>query len=217
MKLYTTANASHIITERLAELVAKQPVLLLLSGGSAIEVAIDALGALTKQQKLRLSVMVMDERYGAPGHSESNWQKLCAAGLEPVQFTAAPAPLVGIPIEATTELFASEFEDLLDNTKYHVGLFGMGADGHTAGILPGSPAVDALALAIHYQGDDFERVTLTRRALSHLDEAMLFAVGEEKWPVLQKLLSSEPLSENEQPSVLLRDMKELSVFTDMPQ
>jgi 6-phosphogluconolactonase/glucosamine-6-phosphate isomerase/deaminase len=205
--------------EYVAKLIERQlkdgrTVLWLLSGGSAIHVAVAAAAVLEGQNLTGLTVSLLDERYGRVGHSASNWHQLAEAGFKPTGATLHPV-LEGAPLDATAKAFevflATEFEV----ADFVLGLLGIGPDGHTSGILPHSPAVDAPGLAFVYAGPDYQRVTTTAAALQRLDEAVVFAAGEAKWPVLDRLETELPVAE--QPAQILKSLPQLTVFTDRPQ
>ena len=114
----------------------------------------------------------------------------------------------------------------------------MGADGHTSGILPGSPsaliAAETLAMNFHksepnspgspnsfatdqplasaYDWSDYQRITTTLAVLAQLDEAVLYACGETKWPMLKRLRDDVPVVD--MPVQLLKQVKLVTVFTD---
>ena len=188
------------------QMVADQPVLWLLSGGSAIGTAVAA-SRLIKPNPL-LSVSLADERYGQPGHSDSNFRQLQAAGFE--------LPIVPILNGGTVEREASIFARFLfdHQNDYRIGLFGMGTDGHTAGILPDSAATaDRDDLVFFYPGAKFERITVTPRFLAGLDSAHLWVQGLDKAPQLARLQTEdEPVK---QPVQYLKMAREFMIYTTL--
>jgi 6-phosphogluconolactonase/glucosamine-6-phosphate isomerase/deaminase len=153
-----------------------QTVLWLVPGGSAIELAAAVSQGLTAHDTSKLTVSLTDERYGLVGHADSNWQQLGQAGFHIPGAQMQPV-LTGADIAATTQAFASFTDAMLETADYRLGFFGIGPDGHTAGILPGSPAVDSPAAAVAYDGGQFQRITMTPAAIRQLDEAVVYAVG----------------------------------------
>ena len=100
----------------------------------------------------------------------------------------------------------------MDNADYKIWNFGIGIDGHTAGILPHTEAVNSSELVCAYNTPLFDRVTITPKVIKELDEAIVFAMGENKWPILEKLEKEFPLEED--PSQILKQVKLLTIFTD---
>lgn len=195
-----------------AKLSADKAVLWLVSGGSAIKIEKEVASRLSAAARLNnLTVLLADERYGPPGHPDSNWEQLKQAGflLPGAQFMPI---LSDKSIEETTAQFSYILKRSLLEHDYKVGLFGMGVDGHTAGILPASPAVSSPELAVHYDGGEYQRITCTAAAITNLDEAILYAVGAEKSIMLDKLSSKVGI--NEQPAQVLKKVPKLTIFND---
>lgn len=197
-----------------AQLLDQRRVLWLVSGGSAISVAIEAAKILALLDITRLTVSLIDERYGVLGHVNSNWTQLQAAGFNLPGATLHPV-LTGAAQPAT----AADFEAFLYQqfggaADYCVGLLGIGPDGHTSGILPHSPAVTATGLVCAYDGGGYQRITTTPIALEKLSEAVVYAVGEAKWPQLDRLETDLPLAE--QPAQALKKLAKTTIFTDRP-
>lgn len=194
------------------KLSANKKVLWLVSGGSAIDIAVQVSKLLGSNNLHNLYVTLTDERYGPVGHADSNWQQLLEAGFDLPKAKLFPV-LIGQDLQATTDNYAKNIEDALDQADYSLGLFGMGRDGHTAGMLPHSPAsLEQQKPAIQYKGSDFQRVTITSAVINRLDTAVLYAVGEEKALALLRLKTDVDVAD--QPAQALKRVKEFYVFTD---
>ncbi len=187
----------------------EQPVTWFVSGGSCIQLAVEA-GRLPHEPSGRLAVMLVDERYGSPKHPDSNWEQLRKAGFSLPGARLVPI-LDGQTRVQTARTFAAFVREALD-TSYCIGLFGMGADGHTAGILPGSIAADSTKLVAGYTAADFERITITPAAIAQFDEAILYAVGPSKQTMLQNL--ADDLQLNRQPAQVLKQVPTVTIFND---
>jgi len=197
-----------------AQLAGNRSVLWLVSGGSAVSVAVVAAKHLVGHDLSRLTVSLIDERYGPVGHADSNWRQLADAGFMPAGATRHPV-LDGSSDAKTTEVFNEFLHIQFARNDFHLGLLGIGPDGHTSGILPHSPAVTAPELVASYDGGAFRRITTTPHALSHLSEAVVYAVGSGKWPVLDRLETDLPVAE--QPAQALKSVPKLTIFTDRPE
>jgi 6-phosphogluconolactonase/glucosamine-6-phosphate isomerase/deaminase len=193
-----------------AQLKTGRRVLWLISGGSVINLATIAAKKLTHHNLDNLSVSLIDERYGPPGHKDSNWRQLMAAG-----FSLPGAQLYPILINKNIEATTSEFDDFIKHTEnsYKIGLLGVGVDGHTAGLLPGSPALSSDRYADYYQGPDFWRISLTPKALVTLDEALVFALGQSKAQALADLQKDLPISR--QPAQIIKQIPKVAVYNDL--
>ncbi len=185
-------------------------VLWLVPGGSAIAIAVAVSKILKDIDLTNLTVTLTDERFGPTDHQNSNWYQFQQAGFAP---RANLIPVLGEKdIDYTTRNFAQNLARELAMADYKLGFFGMGADGHTAGILPGSMAVKSSELAANYTAGDFQRITITPATIKMLDEAVLYAVGSSKQKALVDLGKDLPL--NEQPAQILKSVNEFIVYND---
>lgn len=189
-----------------------QSVLWLLSGGSSGEVCIDVSKRLKSENLENLYVTMTDERFGPVGHANENWQKLLDDGLD-LPGAKLYRPLIGLDRASTTIQFAHWLEDTYKDVDYKIGTFGVGTDGHTAGLKPVPSAVDADVWAVDFDGHDFERITMTFNAISQLDEAVMQAMGEEKALILDDFLNKD-IDPKIQPVQILKSVNKLTVFTD---
>lgn len=175
-------------------------------------VATKVLEGLVEVDTGSLCITLTDERYGKPGHKDENWTQLMQLGFA-VESINAYRVLRGESPETTAVDFSQKLAKLFSTYSYRIGLFGMGADGHTAGILPGTVGVDSEELAVYFEGEDYPRVTMTGEAIMQLDEAVLFAYGESKHDQVRRLIY-EDISPSEQPARLLLDAGTFSIYTD---
>jgi 6-phosphogluconolactonase/glucosamine-6-phosphate isomerase/deaminase len=196
-----------VLTEHLTS---GQPVLWLLSGGSAVPVAVAAAERLSPELLPWLTITLVDERYGPLGHKDSNWQALMSAGLPP---GAKLLPvLTGASLAATVASWSKELDQAISAASLRLGLFGVGPDGHTSGILPNSDAVSATGTVYAYEGGGYERITTTFETIKRLDEAVVYAIGESKRPVLERLNEDIPLAV--QPAQILKQLPKTTIFND---
>lgn len=192
-----------------------QSVLWLLSGGSAIPVAIEVAKRLKIDHGDRLNLLtvsLVDERYGPVDYMNSNWYQLIEGG-----FDAAPAKyepvLKGLDFKETLADFDTTVDRLFRTNDLKIGLFGIGPDGHTAGILPDSVAVNVTdKLVAGYEGPDYERITITAPAIAKLEFAVTYAVGEAKIPAIKSLIESD-IPPNMQPAQFLKQAKSLYIYS----
>lgn len=192
------------------KLYAQQRILWLVSGGSAVYVAIEAIDKLNCDLS-GLSVGLIDERYGEPGHSDSNYRALSEAGFDGSILEIEPV-ITGQSVSESAVLYSLWLNDQLDESDFTLGLFGIGADGHTAGLLPDNPINDSAQLYDHFQADDYLRLSATPKLIRRLDAAVVYAVGDSKWPVLQRLFTDE---DNNLPANVLSRIDDLRVFSDV--
>lgn len=195
------------------EILSGKKILWLLSGGSSLDIAVRVSQNLKGMYLGDLTVSMTDERYGLPGHKDENWQQLLDAGLS-LPGANLYRPLNGKSRINTTIDFNKWLESALDEAEYKIGIFGMGEDGHTAGISPGTKAVSSRELAAEFTGHDFERITITPTTVAQMDEAIIQISGQNKAQQLHKLLGSE-LSLDEQPAQILKSIPQATIYTDI--
>lgn len=190
------------------QLASNKSVLWMVSGGSVIKVAVrvrQLLGALKTDTVLH--VALCDERYGEVGHLNSNLEKLLLAGFDSTGLIIHPV-LRGGAIASTSKNYNNTLHKVLGDVDSMIGILGMGADGHTAGLLPGNPLMDRPDYVGYFTGPDFERITTTPALLRQIDQVCLYAVGEEKWPIISKIDTTTL------PVACLRQAKYVTVYTD---
>ncbi|MBC7708196.1 6-phosphogluconolactonase, partial [Polaromonas sp.] len=127
------------------ELHAGKQVLWLLSGGSNIQASVTIMRELAPELTANLTIMLGDERYGEVGHIDSNDAQLLGAGFDPKQATLIQVLQPGMSFTATRDNYELSALQAFTDADIIIGQFGIGSDGHIAGILPASPAVTSLA------------------------------------------------------------------------
>lgn len=204
------------VADKLAKVIAshlkREEVLWLLSGGSVAKVAVECSSKLRGADLSRLTVSLADERLGPVGHPDSNWKQLIEAGFSLPGATLHPL-LVGRDIRQAIASAKDFFNKTLSLPAYKIALLGMGADGHTAGILPGSPAIKSDEAVVAYRAGDFERLTLGLSAISNLDEAFLYAKGPDKAGQLADLAAKD-IDPRSQPAQIIKRLPNWWVYND---
>jgi 6-phosphogluconolactonase/glucosamine-6-phosphate isomerase/deaminase len=191
----------------------KQNILWLLSGGSNIAASVSIMQQLDAELTRNLSLMLGDERFGPVGHPDSNATQLDAAGFAPKYATMIPVLVAGLDLSATREHYEQAALQAFQKADVVIGQFGIGSDGHIAGILPHSQATDTPDFVAAYLGPDFSRLTLTAHALKRLAVAYAFVFGESKHDTLERL-HDQTLPYREQPSQILKELPEAYVYND---
>jgi 6-phosphogluconolactonase/glucosamine-6-phosphate isomerase/deaminase len=192
-------------------------VLWLTSGGSNVQTETTIMQQLRNHcgDKLEgLAVMPMDERYGGPGHADSNVQALRANGFDPGAATLIDVLMHDLPFEETVHFYNEVAATALANAAVVIGQFGLGTDAHVAGILPGSPATEADESTVAgYKWEDYTRLTLTPKALLSVTTAYVLAYGAGKKTALNRLRKNKEAI-SELPATLLYSIPEVYVYND---
>jgi 6-phosphogluconolactonase/glucosamine-6-phosphate isomerase/deaminase len=191
----------------------RKRIVWLTSGGSAIAITVAVASRLSSVPELQnLTIGQVDERYGAVGHADSNWRMLLDAGFRCPGARYRPI-LHNVSFEKTVASYEQTLSTLLQQSDLCIGLFGIGADGHTAGMLPNSTAAsESKHLVVGYTGPDYSRITMTTPAIARLDVATAYVSGPAKIPALQDLQADLPIEK--QPGQALKQAKELYIYSD---
>ena len=212
----TTSNLLYeTIISNLSE---KKRILFLVSGGSNIAVFKEIVKKL-KKQKISLDnlyISLMDERFGAVGHKDENFQ----------HFIDEKIDLDNLNIyhilrfdELNPIKTARLFNDWLDNqfqaADIVIGLFGIGIDGHTAGIKPHTIATkEKNQLAFYYIGPDFPRITISFKTIRQVDLAVIQASGKEKQLALKNLINNSKIKLDDEPAQIFNKIQDSLIITD---
>ena len=133
-----------------AAIAARRAFHVALSGGSTPRLLYQRLadaGLAGKLDWSRVHIYFGDERAVPPSHADSNYRMACEAFLDRVSIP--PERIHRIRGEAGPERARDEYEEVLDRAfpeeplpRFDLILLGLGEDGHTASLFPGSDALD---------------------------------------------------------------------------
>ena len=126
-----------------------------------------------------------------PDDERSNYLLVKRALLDRIE--QQPAEVRRIRGELGGEPAAAEYDRELEGVRLGLALQGLGPDGHTASLFPGSPALeerDRRAIAVPH--DDVERVTMTLPMLSGASQVAFLVVGAEKAAAVARAFSGPP-------------------------
>lgn len=213
-----TEAATHAIAQSICDgLYAGKQVLWLVSGGSNLAVEKDVMDIIRNHAGEKLAdlvVLPIDERYGPAGHKDSNVQALRDAGFDPGAATLVDVLMHNTPFDQTVSFYNEAAATALSNASVIVGQFGMGSDGHIAGIKPESPATEPDESTVAgYEWDDYVRMTLMPAALRQTTTSFLVAYGaDKKKPLVQ--LQKNAVSFRMLPAVLLYELPDVYVYND---
>jgi 6-phosphogluconolactonase len=150
----------------------------------------------------RIHVFFGDERHVPPDHPESNFRMASESLL-----THVPIPQSNIhrvlgeleaPVAATR--YEAELRSVFETSpgkipRFDLILLGMGPDGHTASLFPGSAALDettALVTANWVEKFKSHRITFTFTLLNAASEVIFLAAGGDKTEMLRNILRGDP-------------------------
>ncbi len=213
-------SAEHIATAIDLALDQRDRAQIALSGGTTPARAYELLG----QEHLpwdRVDVLLGDERWVAADDASSNALMLHNTLLKPGQPGARacfhPVPTVELAsAEASAEAFAELVSRLCSGAPpvFDLMLLGLGDDGHTASLFPGTeaPLVRDRWTTIG-RGKGLDRITLTAPVLSAARQVVFLVSGEGKRQALSRLLDPAE-SPDRTPAKLVQPGSEIIVVAD---
>jgi 6-phosphogluconolactonase len=172
---------------------------IVLSGGSTPKALYELLASDRFRDKIEWSktlVFFGDERCVSPDDAESNFRMANESLLSRV---AIPAENVfRLRGEVEPEKAAAEYESVIkknlgDNPRFDLILLGLGDDGHTASLFPGTGALgetEKLAAANFVEKLNASRLTLTFRAVNAAKNILFLVAGAKKAGAVEQILSA---------------------------
>jgi 6-phosphogluconolactonase len=142
-------------------------------------------------------VFQVDERVAPAGHPDRNWTHL-RESLEPAalpQSQLYPMPVESAGLAAAAEEYARAMEAAAGAPPaFDVIHLGLGADGHTASLVPGDVVLEVtdrdVAITGLYQGR--VRMTLTYPVLNRARMVLWVVTGSEKREAFARFLDADP-------------------------
>lgn len=145
-------------------------------------------------------VWMVDERMVAPDHEASNFRMIRETLLEHLPMRRRqwhPMPVEG---PGPAECYAAELRSVLgDEGRLDFAVLGMGADGHTAGLFPGSPSLEERSAAVvESEGPGTvvaRRLTLTLPCLNACRQVAVLVTGEDKAAAIRMVADAHAVLE----------------------
>jgi 6-phosphogluconolactonase len=178
------------------------PFRLCLSGGSTPRAAYDLLARRGDVAWDCTELFFGDERFVPPDNPDSNYrmvrESLLAGG------NVHPRALLAMPTDGTPQSCADAYEEILRQQYgasildpavplFDLMLLGLGADGHTASLIPGQPVLQERArwVAPVPQGRDEVRLTLTYPAIESSRTTLFLVAGADKADAVARVRSGD--------------------------
>lgn len=193
--------AADYVGDKLRTASPSMPVRIALSGGSTPRRMHQLLAATPDVQWEHVHVYFGDERTVGPEDAQSNYRMACDTLLDLV-----PIPPVNVhrmrgeddPTAAARayadELWASFGRHHGEWPRFDLVILGMGADGHTASLFPGTDALqerDELVVSTAVPQLDTVRITLTYPVLNAAAAVLFLAAGADKAPAIAAVFGTD--------------------------
>ncbi|MFO7589236.1 MAG: 6-phosphogluconolactonase [Gemmatimonadota bacterium] len=164
------------------------------SGGSTAGPLLEALAGADVPWSA-LDVLQVDERVAPDGHPDRNLATLRRRLLDRVPLPPGrlhPMPVDEDDLEAAAAAYAAILCDLAGRPPtldlVHLGL---GADGHTASLVPGLPAAASETVIVTPPYEGWRRMTLALPVLSRARRVLWFVSGAAKAPAVRRLVAGD--------------------------
>ena len=194
-------DPAHAAAELLAE-AAVAGAQLALCGGSSVGAAYRAAARLQPRWR-DVHVWFGDERGVPPDDERSNYRLVRETLLDGL---AVPPHVHRIRGELGAEEAAARYDEELDGVTLDLALNGIGADGHTASLFPGAPALQERSRRAIAAEPGLEplvpRVTLTPPVFAAAGLLVYLVAGEGKAEAVRRAFADEPTPET--PASLVR-------------
>ncbi len=187
-------------------------ILLIVAGGSNVPIIKAVFDKLPDDLTSNIDLILSDERYGSSDFKDSNFVKLQKAGFN-IKKAHFENILTNQSIDESTRILENQFARGDKKAEVIIALLGIGQDGHIAGILPNSKALNSESYATSYRALDFDRITLSFKALKKINIAIIGAYGIKKRMALINLKKLE-LPIEEMPSKILQEIKSNYIYND---
>jgi len=200
---------------------ASEPGHIALGGGGTVGRTYELAAGLQPEWSREVHVWFGDERAVPPADERSNYRLVRETLLDRLRAKPTVHRIHGeLGAPDAAELYDRE----LDGVTLDLALNGIGADGHTASLFPGAPALDErerVAVAAEAGLEPFvERVTLTAPVFASARLLVYLVAGEGKAEAVRRAFAEEPSAET--PASLIRGVETIAILdaaaaSELPQ
>lgn len=162
-----------------------------------------------------------DERYVPFDDDRNNGKMAYSSLLTPLGIPEKN--IYRIPVSPTPENAAKQYEEILkkyltneSDQRFDLALQGMGADGHTLSVFPGSVLLNNQTdwvQSVYNSGDQLQRITMLPHLVSHSANIIFMVSGKEKADTLKAVIGGE-YNPSLYPSQLFRNNDNVMWFLD---
>jgi 6-phosphogluconolactonase len=171
-----------------------------LSGGSTPKAIFERMTASPISEQINWSKVHLfwgDERPVPPDHSESNFHMAMKAGFERMGIPPSQIHrmVAETDIEQNAEAYESILKKTLPNGQFDLVMLGMGEDGHTASLFPGTAGLTAqgrLVIANYVPQKNTWRMTLSFDCINKAKNIAIYVLGRLKKEMLEIILEKKP-------------------------
>ena len=146
----------------------------------------------------KVFIFFSDERYVSHNDADSNFNMAAKSLLEHISIPKKN--IFAIPVSSTPAKDAIAYEaavkKITSDSKFALDLvlLGMGADGHTASLFPGTEILNEkrrFLKEVFLKDKNMYRISFTLPLINRAKQILLLVSGEEKKPVLKKVAANQ--------------------------
>jgi 6-phosphogluconolactonase len=169
-----------------------------LSGGSTPKALFEKLSSSPYKELIqweKVHLFWSDERAVPPTSQESNYHMALSSGLEQMPIPKAQIHRMHAEnnIQDNAELYEQTIITVLQGRPFDLIMLGMGEDGHTASLFPGTEALQEhtrLVVANFIPQKNTWRMTFTTPCINQANLIVIYVLGAAKRTILKEALSS---------------------------
>ncbi|MEN6616876.1 MAG: 6-phosphogluconolactonase [Syntrophorhabdus sp.] len=180
----------------------KPSITIALSGGKSPQ---GTLSALSREQDLpwqKMHIFMVDERFVPPEHEASNYGMIRRVLLDHVRIPQENIHPVDTNLPGPIDA-ARDYEKKIithfnlkkpELPRFDIIMLGLGEDGHTASIFPGSHLLGETKKLVHAVspgGTLRDRVTLTLPVLNNARYILMLVIGRSKTAILEQIIENK--------------------------
>lgn len=166
-----------------------------LSGGSTPKRIFEILSSAPYAKEIDWTKIYLfwgDERAVAPTDPESNFRMAMDAGLKSLSIPRKHIFRMEAEseIEANAKAYEKKIRETLGSRPFDLIMLGMGEDGHTASLFPGTKALEektALVASNHVPQKETYRMTLTYPCINSARNIVLYVLGKGKQEMVKQV------------------------------
>lgn len=212
---YVAASVKAIEDFLIEKLKGKKVVRMALSVGSSPVPVYEALAKSKRIPWSRVTLFLVDERYVPLNSKDSNYGMIKKVLVDTVKNMRKFYHYnTRDPIETIVDQYQKTLQQF-ENPLFDLVILGLGADGHTASLFPGSSALhEKNRLVLHTTSSEtntFDRMSLTFPAILNSGKIIFLIQGSGKKPTLDRWLSGEA-SVDEIPATAILKHPDVEVF-----
>jgi 6-phosphogluconolactonase len=188
--------AELVVTEDVAgaaleEFLRAAPRVVALAGGGTPRAFYERLAGI-QYPWTEVDVLFTDERCVPPEHPDSNYRMVEETFLSRLDAGPRVHRMPGERCDA--DGYEAALRSVFGGLRLDLSVLGLGADGHTASLFPGDPALaEPIRWVARVERPDHPRLTLTLPVLSSSSVAMFLVTGGGKRAALRRLLEGDDI------------------------